>query len=90
MKMNPESEWMKSKKEDCDWTNEKLEFWQSEMKDIVSEFLPKGKTVEVKRGNGVWEVEVIGHDFGRHAGYFRAKSRNGKVHTFYYQDVIVE
>ena len=90
MKMNPESEQMKSKKEDCDWTEGKLEFWQQELKDVVSEFVPTGRTVEVQRGNGVWEVEVIGHDNGRHAGYFRAESRHGKIHTFHFSDVIVE
>lgn len=83
-------EWKRSKKEDCDWTEGKLEFWQEELKDVVSEFLPIGETVEVKRGNGVWEVEVTGHSFGSHAGYFRGKSRNGKIHKFHFSDVIVE
>ena len=61
-----------------------------ELEEMMKCFLPIGRMVSVQRGRGIWEVEVVCVSCGMWAGYFRAKSRNGKVHTFYYEDVLTD
>lgn len=66
-----------------------MEFKMDDLVEAVKLFLPKGEWVDVKRGKGVWRVKVVGHSTKRWAGYFQGESQNGKVHTFFYTDVIL-
>lgn len=62
---------------------------QDELREAIKQLLPKNELVEVKRGKSIWKVEVVGWEQGKWAGYFNGKSRNGKVHSFFYKDVIL-
>lgn len=74
----------------CNMKQRKVDKANEELRKAVEDFLPTGKTVSVKRGNGVWRVEVQGYSVGDISpSEFRAKSQNGKSHWFDYSDVII-
>jgi hypothetical protein len=61
---------------------------QEELKEAIKQIFPIGSIVNVKRGNGMWKnIEVVCAYRGRDAGYFGGRTKNGKVHSFYWKDV---
>lgn len=64
-----------------------LEAKQDALYEHLKKSIPKGTTMRVQRGRSIWTVTMVGADFGQSAGYFRAKSQNGKIHTFHFSDI---
>ena len=63
----------------------KLKLAQQELKDAISDAIPKGTSLDVTRGKGIWEVEMysVGNDGG-----INVKDRTGNHFWFYINDVI--
>jgi len=68
---------MNDKIKNCDMANERLREAQKELSAAVAELLPVGSLVNVRRGKGIWIIEVTHHDAFRYAGRFTGKSRTG-------------
>lgn len=65
-----------------------LEEAQNEFKETLETIIPEGTKVDIQRGNGIWKnIEVVGCDGGRHAGYFRGRTSTGKIMSFYWKDI---
>lgn len=72
----------------CESAQSSLEIAQRKLSSAVREMLPIGSVAFVKRGKGVWKVEVVGHYDGRFAGEFNGKSKTGKIHSFHFGQCI--
>ena len=61
---------------------------QRRQRECLQNMIPVGSTLSVERGDSIWQdLTVISHSVD---GYFRAKSRNGKLHSFWWRDIILE
>lgn len=69
--------------------NKQLDIQQKLVENCLSKIFVEGESLKVKR-NGVWQVKFVGADSGQYAGYFRAKSKTGKIHTFHFNEIIID
>ena len=76
---------MHSLKQVCFRLEIELSDKQSELKEAMKVFLPKGSVVSVKDGRGIHIVKVVAYNSN---GYFVAESRTGKNHNYYYKNVV--
>lgn len=56
---------------------------KEEVREVNNRLYPEGSFVDVKRGNGVWRVKVLGFDSISDPELFRGLSANGNIHWFH-------
>lgn len=61
---------------------------QDELADAVEKLAPRGQSMRVRRGRGIWIVKSDGACRGNSCGYFYGIASTGRPFTFHYTSII--
>ena len=65
-----------------------IEDAREEMKTAIKKLYRLGAEIRFKRGNGIWTGMISNYGHGSHTEYLNVKSRTGKYHTVFINDII--